>query len=91
MVLRRLRGPLPARRWSLGKYGIFVNLGAISFLLVVWVFIFFPIAGGAHLTLETMNWNIVMFGGSMILAIGYYFFIGRRTYTPPVLLIKRDD
>lgn len=91
MVLRRLRGPLPARRWSLGKFGLFINLAAIAFLLVVWVFIFFPIAGGEQLTLETMNWNSLMFGGSMILAIGYYFAVGWKNYTPPVRLIKRDE
>ncbi|KAK4213058.1 amino acid/polyamine transporter I [Rhypophila decipiens] len=91
MVLRRLRGPLPPRRWSLGRYGIFINLGAISFLLIVWVFIFFPIFTGEALTVETMNWNCVMFGGSMIIAVGYYFVAGRKNYTPPVMLVKRDE
>lgn len=91
MVLRRLRGPLPPHRWSLGRYGILINLGAISFLLIVWVFIFFPISTGQALTPETMNWNCVMFGGSMIFAIGYYFVVGHKRYTPPVTLVKRDE
>ncbi|KAK3317953.1 amino acid permease [Apodospora peruviana] len=91
MVLRRLRGPLPSRRWSLGKFGMAVNVGAIMFLLVVWVFTFFPIAGGEFLTLETMNWNSLMFGACMLFAVVYYFIFGKHTYTPPVMLVKRDE
>jgi choline transport protein len=89
LILRRLRKePLPARRWTLGRYGIFVNIGAVIFLLVVWVFIFFPLQ--TPVTPSTMNWNIVMFGGTMIFAMVYYIFIGRKTYTPPVELVKRQ-
>lgn len=88
LILRRLRKePLPARRWTLGRYGIFVNIGAVIFLLVVWVFIFFPLQ--TPVTPATMNWNIVMFGGTMIFAMVYYIFVGRKTYTPPVELVKR--
>jgi choline transport protein len=89
LILRRLRKePLPARRWTLGRYGIFVNIGAVIFLLVVWVFIFFPLQ--TPVTPSTMNWNIVMFGGTMIFAMVYYIFVGRKTYTPPVELVKRQ-
>jgi len=88
LVLRRLRGPLPPRRWSLGAAGIFINIGAIIFLLIVWVFIFFPVE--IPVTPETMNWNCVMFGGVMIFAVIYYFIYGRKVYSPPVELVKRD-
>ncbi|KAB5555054.1 amino acid permease [Coniochaeta sp. 2T2.1] len=87
LVLRRLRGPLPPRRWSLGAAGIFVNIGAICFLLVVWVFIFFPVE--AVVVPSTMNWNVVMFVGTMSFAVVYYFVRGKRTYTSPVELVKR--
>lgn len=89
MVLRRLRGPLPASRWSLGKAGIFVNAAAVAFLLVVWVFIFFPLT--AEVTPDTMNWNVVMFCGTMIFAVIYYFVAGKKNYSPPCQLIKRDE
>src|SRR5436189_4463936 len=55
LILRRLRAPLPPRRWSLGGAGIFINIGAVLFLLVVWVFVFFPIQ--VPVTPQTMNWN----------------------------------
>jgi len=90
LILRRLRGaPLPARRWSLGAAGIFINAGAVLFLLVVWVFIFFPLE--TPVTPETMNWNVVMFGGTMLFAMVYYFAWGRRVYTSPVDLVKRNQ
>lgn len=64
-----------------------VNVGAVCFLLVVWVFVFFPI--DKNVTAETMNWNVVMFCGTMIFAVVYYFVVGRKQYTPPVDLVKR--
>ncbi len=89
LILRRLRGgPLPARRWTLGRYGVFVNIGAVLFLLVVWVFVFFPTQ--TPVTPSTMNWNVVMFGGTMIFAVVYYLIVGKKTYTPPVELVKRN-
>ena len=58
------------------------------FLLIVWVFIFFPVA--IPVTPTTMNWNVVMFGGTMIFAVVYYLFFGKKTYTAPVDLVKRN-
>jgi choline transport protein len=89
LVLKRLRGePLPSRRWSLGRFGIFVNIGALMYLLLVWLFIFFPIS--TPVTPSSMNWNSVMFGGTMIFAVVYYLVFGRKTYTAPVDLVKRN-
>ncbi len=88
LIWRRLWGaPLPPRRWSLGAAGLFVNVGAVLFLVIVWIFVFFPLT--TPVTLETMNWNCLMFGSTMIFAIAYYFAWGRRFYTSPVDLVKR--
>ena len=88
LILRRIRGePLPPRRWTLGRFGIFVNIGALLFLAVVWVFVFFPVS--IPVTPSTMNWNAVMFGGTMIFAVFYYLLVGRWTYTAPVDFVKR--
>jgi len=89
MILRRLRGPLPPHRWSLGKYGLFVNIGAVAFLLVVWVFVFFPLT--PVVTPETMNWSILMFGSTMLFAVVYYMLVGKKTYKSPVDLVKREE
>lgn len=89
MIIRRFRGPLPPRRWSLGRYGLAVNVGAVAFLLVVWVFVFFPLAPAV--TPETMNWSILMFGSTMLFAVAYYLVVGRKTYRSPVDLVKREE
>ncbi|KAH8810844.1 amino acid permease [Xylogone sp. PMI_703] len=89
LIFRRLGGaPLPPRRWSLGRAGIYVNLAAVAYLLVVWVFIFFPVS--TPVTPSTMNWNVVIFGGTMAFAVVYYILIGNRYYTSPVELVKRN-
>jgi choline transport protein len=89
LILRRMRSePLPPRRWTLGRFGIFVNIGAVMFLLVVWIFVFFPIA--TPVIPSTMNWNAVMFGGTMLFAVFYYLVVGRLTYTAPVGFVKRS-
>src|SRR5277367_4396248 len=88
-ILRRFRGPLPLHRWSLGKMGIFINIGAVAWLLMVWVFCFFPVS--TPVTVTTMNWNVVMFVGISVIGLGYWFVWGRKAYKPPVLLVARDS
>jgi choline transport protein len=69
--------------------GIFINIGAVAWLLMVWVFCFFPVA--IPVTAATMNWNVVMFVGISVIGLGYWFIWGRKTYKPPVFLIARDS
>ncbi|MCJ1322631.1 hypothetical protein MMC15_007980 [Xylographa vitiligo] len=89
LIAKRLRGDtLPARRWSLGRYGIYVNCVALGFLFVVWFFSFWP--ESAVVTPVTMNWNVVMYGGVVIFATVYYVLIGRHYYNGPVALLKRE-
>jgi amino acid transporter len=90
LINRRFKGPLPARRWSLGRLGIFINFGAIMWLMTVWVFCFFPLVTGEQLTLSTMNWNCVIYGGLIIVGLAYWFIWGHRVYTPPVLHVARE-
>lgn len=89
LVWRRLKGPpLPPRRWSLGKYGLAINIAALMFLTPLWFFAFWPLA--TPVTAETMNWSSTMFGGTLIFAMVYYVFKARHEYTGPVLQVKRD-
>ena len=90
VLLKRLRSePLPARRWSLGRYGTAINIAALVFLIPLFVFAFFPLA--TPVTAQSMNWGCVMFGGIVVLATAYYVVQGRHTYTPPVLLVKKSE
>lgn len=88
VALKRARGiELPPRRWTLGKAGLPLNIGAICFLLLMYVFTFFPIAK-AGLAPETMNWSVAMYGGVVILSCIYYLVTARHHYTGPVAQVK---
>ncbi|KAF2099173.1 putative GABA permease [Rhizodiscina lignyota] len=81
MLLWRLRGkPIPRSRWTLGRYG-FANVGAMCYLLPVFVFSFFPSVTPP--TPETMNWGVVMYSGVIIFSTVYYILYGRHHYQPP--------
>jgi amino acid transporter len=90
VLIKRIRGePLPPRRWSLGKWGMPINIASLCFLAPLFVFAFFPLA--TPVVPSTMNWGIVMFGGIILLATVYYLIWGRKQYVPPVALVKRDQ
>lgn len=89
LVLRRIRGPpLQPRRWSLGMFGLPINVAALMFSTWIWVFCFFP--QSTPVKASTMNWNIVINAGIMIIAVVYYFVKGKNRYVAPVVLVKRD-
>jgi len=91
--LKRLRGePLLPSRWSLGRWGGTVNDISLAFLLVGFVFSFFPIAPvkGDPNWASDFNWAIVIFSGTCILAGVYYVAGGRHRFVAPVTLVKED-
>lgn len=61
---------------------------ALVFLVPLFVFCFFPTA--TPVKAETMNWNVVMFGGIVVWATGFYVIKGSKVYVPPVRIVKRD-
>jgi choline transport protein len=86
-IKRWRKEPLPHARWSLGKWGAPINDFSILYLIVVFVFTFFPMA--SEVTPETMNWNVLIYGFTIFFAIGYFFFKGRYTYVGPVTLVNK--
>jgi choline transport protein len=90
LIWRRLKGPpLPQRRWSLGRYGLAINISACLFLIPFWFFAFWPLFD--PVTPQNMNWACVMFVGTISFAIIYYMVRGKKYYTGPVVLVKRDE
>jgi choline transport protein len=89
VAVKRIRGePLPPCRWSLGKFGLLINLAALAFLTPIWFFYFWPVT--TPTTPQNMNWAVVMYIGIIIVAVIYYFAKGRHIYVGPVTLTKRD-
>lgn len=90
LVWRRFSGnPLPARRWSLGKWGLPINIISLCFTTPLLLFYAWPLT--YPVTPQNMNWSSTMFGGVLILAAIYYVFKGRKDYAGPVVLVKRDE
>lgn len=88
LIWRRLYGtPLPTRRWSLGKYGLAINITAVCFVLPLFVFAFFALT--KEVDRETLNYASVMFVGVLCIALVYYVVRGKNLYVGPVALVEK--
>ena len=69
VALRKIRKdrPLPHARWSLGKAGLPCNIIAVAFLLVIYVFAFFPLV--TPVTMSGMNWSVLIYGAVIVLSL----------------------
>jgi hypothetical protein len=82
LILHRLQGrALPHSRFSLGKWGLWINIGAMIYITPICIFSFFPPTPNP--TTMTMNWSCVMYGGIVILSTVYYVIWARKSFTPP--------
>lgn len=84
---RILGEPLLPGRFSLGKLGLPVNIIALCFLTVAFIFLYFPVA--PHPNAQTMNWSSLMYGGIIGISLIYYYVWGRHVYVGPVEYVKR--
>ena len=84
IMIKKIKGePVRYGPWKMGKAGVAVNAFSSVFLVISTFFSFFPPV--TPVTLETMNWSIVVFGGFVILGLIWYAIIGRRQYTGPIV------
>jgi choline transport protein len=60
----------------------------VLFLLLVYVFAFFPLA--APVEAETMNWSCLIYGAVVMFSVCYYYVFGRHAYEGPVVLVSKD-
>ncbi|KAF2860049.1 amino acid transporter [Piedraia hortae CBS 480.64] len=92
--LKRLRGePLLPCRWSLGRWGGVINDISLAWLLIGFVFAFFPTSvytGDENWWSTSCNFASFIFIAYFILTITYYFIGGRDHYVPPVRLVKTE-
>lgn len=81
--------PLLPSRFSLGRWGLFVNLTAMAFEIVQFVFIFFPTAPNP--TAEYFNWTLAVFVGTLLWAVVYYYLWGKKNYKGPVTYVRKME
>ncbi|EXJ61484.1 uncharacterized protein A1O5_11800 [Cladophialophora psammophila CBS 110553] len=71
--------------WTLGRgFGIFCNAFGLLWIAIVMTFSFFP-SVRTDLTLETMNWSCLLWGGTMIIGVVSYFGYLRGRYNGPIV------
>ena len=67
-------------------FGIFNNVIAIAYLLVMMTFGFFPAA--IPVTAASMNYSVLVLGGVATFSLVYYYAWARRSYNGPVVEVK---
>lgn len=78
----------PPTKFSLGRWGLPINVVALLYLLGVFGFCFTPAVPNP--TAAEMNWSSLMFGGILIIAFVWYFFRARYEYDGPVEYVRKD-
>ncbi|KAI7364579.1 hypothetical protein KC354_g5572 [Hortaea werneckii] len=90
LIWRRLHEkPLPPRRWSLGRWGLAVNLFSLCLTMPMLFFYVWPLY--YPVTASTMNWSSAMLGGVTIIALIYYVVKGSHDYAGPVSFIISEE
>ncbi|CAI7668529.1 unnamed protein product [Penicillium viridicatum] len=82
-------GGIPPSRFSLGIFGLAINVFSLAWLCFAIIFTFFPTAYNP--TPVDMNWSILVFGAVVIFAIGLYIVHGRRVYRSPVTQVRKVE
>lgn len=84
VLYRRLYHPelLPIARWSLGRWGPYVNAVGLAYVLFAFFWSFWP--NETPVDAETFNWSVVMFVGVLVLAVVMYMVEGKKVYDGPV-------
>jgi amino acid transporter len=73
------RDQLPeSRAYHLGRYGMTCNIVSVIYCSITTVFFFFP--GDPNPTTSNMNWAIAVFGVMLVIAVGFWFVQGHRSY-----------
>lgn len=87
ITLKRIRRePLPSSRWSLGRYGLAVNLLALVYSCWSFFWSFWP--KSYRVTAQDFNWTCVLFLGLMGLSALLYYTHARHVYQGPVVKVE---
>jgi choline transport protein len=88
VLFRRLFHPhlLPHCRWSLGRWGLPVNIGGLLYSLLTFFWSFWPASTPVDLLI--FNWAVVMFVGVAAISVVDYWVRGRKIFTGPVVLVE---
>ncbi|XPS71073.1 hypothetical protein M3J09_003258 [Ascochyta lentis] len=86
---RRIANPqsLPAARWSLGRWGVPVNIAGLVYVLFSFFWSFWPTL--AQFEARYFNWAGVLFGAVLLACLASYRVQGRHVYRAPVKGVRK--
>ncbi|KAK4890387.1 hypothetical protein LTR27_010915 [Elasticomyces elasticus] len=83
LIWRRSFGkPIPKERFSLGRWGLLINIAALACTAPLTVLVLFPPVSNP--TAAEMNWASAVFGFVALLSAAYYAVGGRKNFKPPI-------
>jgi choline transport protein len=90
ILWRRIYMPdtLPPTQFSLGKFGVPVNIAAVVYCAWAFFWSFWPMV--TPVTAMGFNWASVIFVGVLVFAGGWYGVKARKVYHGPVVLVRRQ-
>lgn len=84
---RLMKRPLPASKFSLGRYGLAINIVSEIFLIIIFILAFFPAV--PRPSAVDMNWSILIYGATVAFSLVYHLFYGRHKYVGPVEYVRK--
>lgn len=89
----RLKTGLPKSQWTVGRWGMPINIFALVYTLYAMIWLPFPT--DVPVTAATMNHSGPVFVGVMVVAIGGWFLWAKRNWAGPnqaiVEFVLRDE
>ena len=90
LVLRRFQGQkLEFGPWTLGRFGLPINIFGLAYGIFVCIFVVFPTE--MPVTAENMNYASLMFGSVIIFILVAWLVYGRRAYHGPIRELPEGD
>lgn len=77
--------------WNLGRFSKPLGAIAVAWWAIITPALCFPATKGSDLTLLTMNWTVLIYGGSMALAMVYYAVSARKWFKGPRINIEHTN
>jgi choline transport protein len=92
ITYKRITAPqtFPPAAFRLGRIpGLIINISALCFCAVIFVFSFFPPMPNPAPAL--MNWASAVYGGVVLSATIYFVVRARKVYVGPVALVDKNQ
>lgn len=88
IIWRRATGqPMLKSPFTLGRWGLAINIASVVFLSFILVVAFMPTSPNP--AVELMNWNIAIYGAVMVVSVAYFVVKGRHHYVGPVAYVRQ--